>query len=304
MRKLNLAIVLFAVMVFAFSPSQAKGQILHRQGNQKAPYEPVDFASVSPFSDEQDLLKVDFMGIGIGDAILLRCGDMTMIVDGGTRGRSLGAIEFMNQMGVSGFDYMLNTHPHDDHIDGQVRMLQRGFKVGEFLSPFEIHYRDSLHQNMVKELNKREISFRKISNGDSILLGEAEIRVIHNDLPYQSMSLNGRSAMLHIRYKSATMLLTADVTGQSQQDLAELNKDILKSQVLLAPHHGYNRMMPDFLAAVDPELVVVTNSRKSVERLEVQLKEKSIPRYYLASGGIHLETDGETWFVYQKTRAD
>lgn len=44
-------------------------------------------------------------------------------------------------MGITHFTYMLNTHTHDDHIEGLIKLLRHGYTCGEYMSCYPDDYK-------------------------------------------------------------------------------------------------------------------------------------------------------------------
>ena len=79
-------------------------------------------------------LKLSFVNVGYGEAILLTCPDpafreglFTMLIDGGgadpaefadRSGGRLPLHEYLRAHGPGHLDLMVNTHPHEDHVSG------------------------------------------------------------------------------------------------------------------------------------------------------------------------------------------
>ena len=82
-------------------------------------------------------MKLTFVNVGYGEAILLECTDasredgmFTALIDGGSgeeqeyADRSLGRVpvwEYLQEKGVSHLDLMICTHIHEDHVSGMAR---------------------------------------------------------------------------------------------------------------------------------------------------------------------------------------
>ena len=63
-------------------------------------------------------LRITFVDVGQGDAIVIRCGSWTGLIDGGPRG-SYGAVAAaLTGSGARRIDCLVITHPHADHIGG------------------------------------------------------------------------------------------------------------------------------------------------------------------------------------------
>jgi len=76
-------------------------------------------------------LKVHFIDVGQGDAILIDIGDTEVLIDGGDR--SPGITEYIQAFIDGPIEVMVATHPHADHIGGLRRPggLRRGLHLAE-----------------------------------------------------------------------------------------------------------------------------------------------------------------------------
>ncbi len=78
-------------------------------------------------------LKLTFVNVGYGEAILLECpdpafpaGTFTMLIDGGGADETefvgesgrLPIADYLRREGTKHIDLMVNTHPHEDHVSG------------------------------------------------------------------------------------------------------------------------------------------------------------------------------------------
>ena len=62
--------------------------------------------------------QIDFIDVGQGDAILVRCDGHYMLVDGGKADASALIYSYLKSNGIKHLDYMVATHPDADHIGG------------------------------------------------------------------------------------------------------------------------------------------------------------------------------------------
>lgn len=287
---------LIAISSLAFADSA----MLFSLRGARAPYEEVPSAQGFAFAQDAQLLTVDFIDHGASDSILLRFGDHTLLVDGAI-GRQFKHIEsVLHTLNVQHFDYLLNTHAHDDHIQGLIKILSRDeYTVDEYLSCYTDDYTASKYQLKVRELLAlRSIPYRRIGNGDHFTLGDATITVYRDETP--GIDKNRHSLVLKVVYGQRSVLLMADASSDTQKYLLSIYPaSEFKADVLKIPHHGYINMSQSFLDAVDPLVCTVTNSMASAARTERQLAAQHIPRYYTNNGVVRMQTDGKVWVVEQ-----
>jgi len=264
-----------------------------------APYEKVQELDDSPIAPDADTLRVDYVGIRQGDCIVVRVGGMTMLIDGGEGWRVDTVEAYLAQNDIDGFDVMFLTHAHDDHLEMQEALIKKGYSVGKVISPYTEEDSYSLWNGYKKLLKEKEIPFETIKTGDVLEFGGATFTFYRWDNKKQTMNNHSVTAML--QYGDARVMLTADIGGETQHWLMENFDPVLfKCDIYKAAHHGRTAAVPDFLTAMDPGLVVVTNTKSSTATHDNQLNRRNIARYYISTGTICTETDGAQWYVWQE----
>ncbi len=247
--------------------------------------------------EERDLLRLTVFRTGEGDCMLLQAGDEYMMIDGGPykyREKLKNALE---ERGISHFRYIFNTHPHDDHVEGLRMLLYYGFTTDEFISVFPLNYSFTYQKKAAEQIKKSGVAYRQLENEETIAFGEATLTVY----TWQAgKTINAKSAMAKLQYKGSSALLCADIIGETQHYFLEnLPADVLKADVVKAPHHGLTPFVTEFLTAVDPEFIWVTNFSSATNKTNAQAKYRSLPIKHSGDGTVYLETDGEDWYVYQ-----
>ena len=88
-----------------------------------------------------------FIDVGQGDATLILTGDAAVLIDTGT-GDSAGALAAYLKTYVGRLDYLILTHPHDDHVGGADEVLE-SIPVGRVLMPLVEH--DGYTESLMKQ---------------------------------------------------------------------------------------------------------------------------------------------------------
>jgi len=262
----------------------------------------VSLVSISKAESIMDIdigLTISFIDVGRGDAILLRCGGESMLIDGGSRSKGNTVKNYLDSIGLTELTYMLNTHRHNDHIDGLIWLVENNFSVGEYLSPYRENFLDpdGRHDKMVRWLRQRNIVYHQIGNGDEMWLGNlVHLEFLRDES--KGGTPNSYSVVTKVTFGETTILLMADVEGEAQRHLLkEYGSDFFKADILKCSHHGTTAMVYEFLDAVDPDLAIVTNSRKKNSGIENQLNNRKIKHYYTAEGTVEIQSDGLDWTV-------
>jgi len=286
-RALLLLMCLAALLpTLAFAEEEALPPVLIDRINQPETY--ADFT----FAPEAPLLEVIFPQILNCDAIFLRCGGETMLVDCATQGQAQRIINMCRQLGITRIDRVINTHPHEDHIGG-FRDLIKEVEVGELWICFPEDYNDHM-KKAVGWAEKAGIPVVHYADGDVLTLGGTSIDVWK--LEGKISELNDCSAQFYITFGERTMLMAADLEKPGQKKYVELKGEALKADVLKYPHHGLDKLAEEYAAAVAPLYFVVTNNQRSTEGLKY-IRRGDVPCAWTVPGFVTLTTDGTTWLV-------
>ena len=248
---------------------------------------------------ERELLRVTILETGRSDAMLLECGGEIMMIDGGSDSYHEALRHDMEARGITRFKYLFNTHPDNDHICGLRRLMEAGFVVGTFLSPFPIDMDYSYQQEAVRTAIEQGVSWQMVFDGDVLSLGPASVKVRRCNAV---KGRNAHSAVAMICFGEARMLLCADINGMTQRWFLADDPEGLKADIIKVPHHGVTAMVSEFLTAVDPSLVCVTNTRQSGQAAQYQAESRKLPCLCSGEGEIVLETDGVDWYVQQNPK--
>ena len=179
---------------------------------------------------EADTLRVCVLDVGQSDAILLSQGDHHMLIDTGTataRDDLLGALQ---QYGVKQLEYLLLTHPHEDHV-GNARAVLESCPVAQLMTsaaPSE----ESAYQLALNTAQTKNCTHNVLEKSDTFCLGNATCEV----LLASGADDNNGSVVLRVAFGSNTFLLMGDAEAEAEGSL-----------IYLYYNEGDNRLDCDFL---------------------------------------------------------
>lgn len=199
-------------------------------------------------------LMVKFMDVGQGDACLLVCGGEAMLVDGGTADGGANIGQELRDMGILRLKYLVNTHPHDDHVGGMCAPVAE-MSVGAAYSS-TVDYDQNYFARFKRLLRERGVELGTLEAGDELKLGGARVHVL---APREELNdLNENSIVLRVVHGGNTFLLTGDAGKQEERTMLEARAP-LDSDVLKVGHHGSNgSSCEEFLDAVSPDWAVIS----------------------------------------------
>lgn len=208
------------------------------------------------------LYHVYFLDVGQGDAILIRMPDGgKILVDGGPNPALLSAalgrlLPFWDR----DIDLLVLTHPHDDHVLGQVEVLQR-YRVQQVLEA-GIPSGGPGYREWLRLVQEKGIPHRLAMAGQRIDLDHGgRLEVLHPTQPFltgTNSDANNNSVVLRLVIGQVALLLPGDLEKAGQEALLGRYGQ-MAATVLKVPHHGAAGALDDeFLRAVRPVITVIS----------------------------------------------
>ncbi len=258
-----------------------------------------DPKSTFAFDADAELLEVVFPQIYDCDAMLIRQGEATMLVDTATDKMAPRVIYMLDALGVEKLDAILITHPHHDHMGGLSLILDH-MPVGMVLTCFE----DAENEHSLLMRNTCEthgVPLETFGDGDRLEVGGATLDILLK--ADRVWSVNDRSAVARLQFGERTMLLTADIEANTVNRLAASYAAEIKSDILKYPHHGKAWLGTPFHQAVGEQLAIMTlNDRQTTGKKDMRVRKIRV--YLTTPGFLTCTTDGATWLVERTHEKD
>ena len=255
------------------------------------------FSAIDQSNSVTGILKVHFIDVEQGDSILIQSDDEVMLIDAGTNAKADFVVDYIKKQGIRKIDYLVGTHPHEDHIGGLDSVIEN-FDIGTIYMPRVTHttktFRDVL--NAVKE---KGLKITSPSAGTTFDLADAKCKVISPNSKNYS-SLNDYSIVIKLSYGKNSFLFTGDGEALAENEIIEKGFD-LAADVLKVGHHGSNTSnTEEFLKKVNPSYAVISlgeDNKYGHPHKEVmdRLEKREMTIYRTDKNGtIIAESDGES----------
>lgn len=205
---------------------------------------------------------MNYIDVGLGDAMLVEApGGLRLLIDGGgfygsdfDMGKTVIAPILLSKK-IRTLDWVVNTHPHEDHLGGLQHIL-RHFRVNGFAAANTAGPHAGRLEDIVEE---RNIPSTRLAAGDVLPLRSGfGIEVLHPPARLDTDDLNDTSLVLKMTLGSKSFLFTGDI-GENVERTLILSEARLNSSVLKVPHHGSRHSSTThFIGAVKPQIAVMS----------------------------------------------
>ncbi len=246
-------------------------------------------------------LVVHYMDVGQGDCeILMLPNGVNILIDGGPGAHEDRLVAEITELGIDRFDYVLATHPHEDHIGGLDKVIQT-FGADCVYMPY-VSASTAAFENFAKAVKDSGATVYKAKSGVVMLdLGDIKAELLA-PCSESYEDLNNYSAVLKFTYKETDFLFTGDAEEYSEEEMLLAGSD-LSADVLKVGHHGSSTSTSArFLDAVNPSVAVIeVGEDNSYGHPSAKvLKRLGSARVYRTDidGGVAVECDGKGFKVH------
>ena len=211
---------------------------------------------LQPLHPEFGAMKVAVLDVGQGLAVTVRTATHTLLYDTGPRysaqsdSGSRIVVPYLRGEGISQLDGLIVSHNDSDHSGGMASVLAQ--------MPVDWVASSLAGNTPVLAAHEHMLCYA----GQSWMWDGVRFDMLHpspNSYEDADIKDNNRSCVLRVTSQSGSLLLTGDVEREAEAELLESFADELASDVLIVPHHGSKTSStPDFIAAVQPEVIIFT----------------------------------------------
>ena len=249
-------------------------------------------------------IVIHSIDVGQGDSTFIIAPDGNLLIDAGTNSSERDLIAYLDGLDVETIDYLILTHPHEDHIGGADAVLEN-YEVKNIIMTF-FTSTSNAYDAVLDALKKNVyINVIECKAGAEYSIGDMKIKLLGPDPDELGDDCNNSSIITKVTYGESSLMFTGDAEYVVEARLVSRFADELDCDFFKLGHHGSSTSNSDvFMEAVTPYLAVIScgedNSYGHPHREIISMLKNNNIEYYRTDrdGSVTFVCDGEK--VYKK----
>ena len=201
-----------------------------------------------------DILQIHFFDVGQADSILLISNNQTMLIDAGNNEDGNLVVNNIKKLGISKLDYVIGTHPHEDHIGGLDNVILN-FEIGTIYMP-KVQTNTKTFEDVLDAISSKNLSITSPNVGNKFMVGnvECEVMLAGTEAKEEQKNLNLSSIVIRATYGEQSYLFMGDSEEENENSRLWPQTNVLK-----VGHHGSNTSSSkEFLNQVLPQIAIIS----------------------------------------------
>lgn len=215
-------------------------------------------AERSPKIDFKDSMTIHYIDVGQGDSQLITTPDgSAILIDAGPNSEEDKLLSYLKSQDIDELNYVIFTHPHEDHIGGADMILQK-FKVNHVIIS-DVTYTSATFLRMLEAIEESDAKLIIAAVGQKYTFGKVSFNILA-PVSDKYTSMNDWSVVLRLDYRKTSFIFTGDAEMLSESEMMQkFDASDFKCDVYKAGHHGSTTSNSEaFLALCDPTFAVIS----------------------------------------------
>ena len=219
-------------------------------------------------------LEVYFINVGQrnvqGDAILIKKGDVDILIDAGPDISEKDLVDFLYEKGVDDIEVLVSTHDDPEHYGG-MKYVSEKFPIGEIWRSTEGSSSYSTYLNSLGAEGVKEVWQGDTEDINGMVF--TVLNPVRGEDRFYDPTNDG--VVLKLEDRGLCVLFTGDILYPAQQLVAPQAVDC---QIVQFPNHGMSSGLAHidyFFDQIEPDVVVISGGPEDWTKSRITLTEKA-----------------------------
>lgn len=209
---------------------------------------------ISTEAVEEENLLVHYFDVGQADSILVQSDGKNMLIDAGTNEKGKTVVKYLQELGIQRIDYLIGTHPHEDHIGGLDDVINN-FEIGTIYMP-KVQTNTKTFEDVLDAISNKGLKITSPEEWYVFEFGNAKCEIMNcgTGTNEEKNNLNLSSIVIRVTYGEQSFLFMGDAEVEN-----EASRHWPKINVLKVGHHGSDTSSSEeFLKQVQPDIAIIS----------------------------------------------
>ncbi len=250
--KLITSIVVFVIALFMVLVNGEKiGQYIEKDFSNSVDKTIQKTTGIDATLQGDNILKIYFFDVGQADSELIISSNKTMLIDAGNNEDGEFLVNEIKNLGISKLDYVIGTHPHEDHIGGLDDIIN-SFEIGEIYMP-KVQTNTKTFEDVLDAVSNKNLKITAPDVGFKFELGTSQCEIMQCGIENSKDDLNLSSIVVRVVFGEQSYIFMGDSEKQNEEA-----RNWPKTNVLKVGHHGSDTSSSEnFINQIKPEIAVI-----------------------------------------------
>ncbi len=211
-------------------------------------------------------LKIQYIPVGNGEAILITANGYTMLLDGGENAYEISFLQYLRNAHIEKLDYLIITNPSDENI-GLLDNIIKNIEIDKIYIPkFK---RDSVdYNNLLFAMNSKNKSFSILNKYNQFNFGKGKMTVLHIDNTNPT-DINEASIVLSLEYENKNFVFASNINEATEKKINWQKADVIKITSKAKTASKY-----EILAHIKPTISVIIKDEEGPKESIINIIKK------------------------------
>jgi competence protein ComEC len=196
-----------------------------------------------------------------GDAILIKKGDLDILVDAGPKEKAGLVTDFLNSRGVDDIELLISTNADPRHYGG-IEAVADKYTIEELWWSGQA-FEDIKYENVIDKVRAEAKNTYEVADGHTAELNGIELEVLNPPVTDRFEDMNNDAIVTRLKDRNFSILLTSGIQTGAQGRLINQREDEIKNPLIQAPYYGVGAGTSNigiFLIKAEPDAMIVSGS--------------------------------------------